>query len=142
MTEKKNLQKTEPFKFPGLKSLPQDPQEQATLGDELIDWVNNKPVLDLDLFPLSKGYNPQKFFQMNNEYFQEALAFAKGMLCVRLEEVYAKADLKNYLLKKIAILDADWRDAESDNKKDKPKVLYVIDHADYRSDESNKQSAP
>lgn len=90
-----------------LLPIPKDITTQNELGEELIEWAGvNKHLFTLNKFPLSKGYNPYKFFNIakTNDYFKEALSFARyiimdGMLEVNMKEstAFTATNYRNYL---------------------------------------------
>lgn len=89
-----------PLKIPsrvritGLQKVPADIKIQNKLADELVEWAfENKQEFTLNKFPLSKHYDPYKFFNLakKNQYFKDALSFARyvvidGMLEVNLKD--------------------------------------------------------
>ena len=87
--------------------IPKDIKTQNELAEGLIEWAgDNKHLFTLNKYPLSKGYNPYKFFNIakTNDYFKEALSFARyiimdGMLEMNLKEssTFTANNYRNYL---------------------------------------------
>lgn len=59
--------------------------EQNELADDMIEWSKLETSLVIEDYPLSKNISPYKFFKLalNNEYFDEALQFARAMIASR-----------------------------------------------------------
>lgn len=79
--------RAELMKAPKLKYPPKDIDEQNKLADELVAWCMLSDSLTINGFPISKGYNPYRFFRaaIDNEYFANAVGLAKAIIVDRLE---------------------------------------------------------
>ncbi len=65
---------------------PRDRKSQDELADEMLRFVNDKNVLTLDSFPVSKSMAPTHLYKLadTNEYFALCLELARAMLSDRL----------------------------------------------------------
>lgn len=70
-----------------LKDVPSDKPEQNNLGTELIEWARHEEAEAIEQFPLLKGFNPYKFYDiaLNNTYFADCLDAAMAAIGFRRE---------------------------------------------------------
>lgn len=79
---KANVQKYTLGKFP------QNEAEWLSLANDMLTWAHQESSFAIEDFPLSKGYSPHKFYKWinHNEYFADALEFARYMVGSRREK--------------------------------------------------------
>lgn len=70
-----------------LHDVPLDKPQQNNLATELIGWARHEEAEAIEQFPLLKGFNPYKFYDiaLNNEYFADCLDAAMSAIGFRRE---------------------------------------------------------
>lgn len=70
-----------------LNDVPSDKPTQNNLATELIEWSRHEEAEAIEQFPLFKGFNPYKFYDiaLNNPYFADCLDAAMAAIGFRRE---------------------------------------------------------
>lgn len=110
---KKNL--VIPNKYGKLAKPPRDESEIIQLADELAKWSTQNTSLIWEDFPLSKGMSPYRFQLLadGNEYFAEALEYAKAVIGSRMQKgAFEKILPSDIVLKLLPLYNRGYRDWE------------------------------
>lgn len=91
-----NMRQYYPIQNPGIKAVPKDAPSIELLAKELLAWAYSTEDINIETFPLSRGYNCHKFFKLakDNEFFADALGNAREILANRImhEWYHGQAD--------------------------------------------------
>ena len=123
---------------------PTDEQEQNELVNELIWWVQKKDSYALEDFPISKSMAPSRFYRCaeDNEYFAEALDFARYTIGSRLQKGLRNKELdKDFVLRLLPLYNREYRSLMLDKikqSKDEPQSITVVMDC-YSSECQNKR---
>jgi len=115
--------------FPDLWHAPRDVAEQNYHATELIRFAELETTLTLDSYPLSRNYNPYKFWRISetNQFFKDCLESARLIVGVRLKKEWHDKDPKDYA--KEMLLSYDQLYAESKKPKEnqeQAKIQYIV----------------
>lgn len=105
---------------PKLTYVPKDKATQNKLADELVAWCRLSDSLTINGYPLSKGYNPYRFFKVaqSNEYFSDQVGTAKALIIDRLENgLHAGKYDRSVFNMRLPLYDIEHRKREIENIK-------------------------
>ncbi len=103
---------------PRLKIIPWERDIQDSLGDELVNWVLENDVLELEDFPISKSYHPTLFYRIakENDYFDMCLGFSKWVISSRLQKkCLNKIITENHCFKLLPVFNEWYREMKDAN---------------------------
>lgn len=91
---------------------PTDLEAQNALANEMIQWVARQDSFALEEFPISKRMAPSRFYQCaeDNEYFADALDFARYSISSRLQKGLRTKELeKDYVLRMLPLYNQEYK---------------------------------
>jgi hypothetical protein len=99
-----NMRKYYPIQNPGIKPIPKDTQTIKQLADELLAWAYSTEDINIETFPLTKGYNSYKFFKLAkvDEYFADALGNAQEVIANRIVHEWYNGQAEKSCAKELA----------------------------------------
>lgn len=108
-----------------------DVQWQNRMGNELIEWADNRESLVLDNFPLSKKLAPYWFYNMRNKnaYFAQCLEYAKAKIGERLQMKLLSDKIsgsQEYMIKQLPKLDTLWIEERKENLANKDRIDPIV----------------
>jgi hypothetical protein len=113
---------------------PKTEQAWISLADDLIAWAHLETSFAIEDFPLSRLYSPHKFYKWmkHNEYFADALEFARYMIGSRRERAARERRVdSSIILKTMPLYNYEFKELmmEKINKhheSQQPKIITVI----------------
>ncbi len=115
--------------FPDLWHAPKESHIQDFHGQQLIEFAQLDTTYNLDKYPLSKGYNPYRFWKIaeTNQFFKDCLESAQLIVADRMKEDWRKRDQKDYAKEMLPVYDQNYANAKKPKEQtEQTKVQYVV----------------
>lgn len=101
-----NAQRPEKWHSKRVKTVPTDKEYQDWEAEQMLLTAETDGFYDLELYPLSRGYHPQKFFKLRqtNEFFEQCLMMSNYLVSARLKEDAREGIIsENYMFKMLPL---------------------------------------